>query len=251
LDDCLARLSHSHRFSAERGIGRLAEEVRKGKADWQTLLTLADTHEEIECLSWDGQHLPKAAIEDFLPDLDPSRYDSVDIALHALTKARCLCALRQGPAGVEGLNALIAERLGRGNERHIHGRPILVTRNASALGVYNGDMGILWQEEERLRACFPTEGDGVHRLPLGELPAHETAYALTVHKSQGSEYDRVLLVLPPEPHPLVTVELIYTALTRARSLVRIVATPETWDQGITHRIQRASGLADRLLEQTG
>lgn len=253
LDDSLVRLTWSHRFSAERGIGKLAALVREGEANWDALLTIAEAHEEIEVSTWQGERLSRDTLDDFLDDLNARDHDTVEGALQALGRARVLCALRRGPAGVETLNALVAERLDQPRERHAHGHPVLVTRNAPALGVYNGDMGVLWKEEDetaengfRLRACFPAEGGQVHRLPLAELPEHEPAYALTVHKSQGSEYDRVLLILPPEPHPLVTRELIYTALTRAKTFVRIVAAPESWNAGVERRTRRASGLADRL-----
>ncbi len=253
LDDSLVRLEWSHRFSAAQGIGRLAAGVQDGSADWDGLLEIAGTSREIEVLSWQGERLPATALQGFLEWLDSRAHHRVEDALEGLQRVRVLCALRSGPAGVDGLNRTIAERLGQASERQVHGRPILITRNAHALGIYNGDMGLLWQETEaaptgqaRLRACFPAADGGVRRLPVAELPAHEPAYALTVHKSQGSEYDRVLLVLPPRPHPLVTRELVYTALTRARQEVRILAAPETWNAGIRRRTRRASGLAQRL-----
>ncbi len=253
VDDTLARLHHSHRFSAERGIGRLAAAVQAGEGDWETLQEIAAGHDEVECLEWQGDRLPPAALDGLLEDLDPARHPAVDQALDGLGRARCLCALRSGPSGVEGLNALIAGRLGRPLLPAGHGLPVLVTRNAHALGVFNGDMGVLWQERDgrgvgRLRACFRDPEGEILRLPPAELPGHETAYALTVHKSQGSEYDRVLLVLPPEPHPLVTRELIYTALTRARHRVRVVASRASWEAGVAVRTRRASGLAERLLD---
>ena len=251
LDDTLARLAFSHRFSADRGIGLLARSVRDGTADWAALQRIAAEHEEIECVSWAGTQVPRTALEDLLAALDPDRHETVEAALDALGEARVLCALRGGAAGVDAFNAQIARRLGRDTRGTLHGLPVLVTRNAHTLGVYNGDMGVLWEEPDtqgrrRLRACFPMPPAGVRRIPLAELPEHETAFALTVHKSQGSEYDRILLVLPPEPHPLVTRELIYTALTRARRFVRILATPACWEAGVRQRTRRASGLAVRL-----
>jgi len=253
LDDALWPLRRSHRFAPDRGIGRLAEAVRRGEAPWELVEALAREGGEVECLTWTRHgtgHLggagepPRAAWEDLLEALDPARAPGLEEALAGLDRARCLCALREGPAGVEGLNTLLARALGRPRPQ-AHGQPVLVTRNAHALGVHNGDMGVLWAEGGRLRACFPRE-DGILRLPLGELPAHEPAYALTVHKSQGSEYDRVLLVLPPEPHPLVSRELLYTALTRARRQVRILASPRSWEAGVARPTRRAGGLRQRL-----
>ncbi|RMD78826.1 MAG: exodeoxyribonuclease V subunit alpha, partial [Gammaproteobacteria bacterium] len=220
-----------------------------GEAPWALVEELAGEGEEVACLPWQGGEPPRAAWEDLLEALDPGRAQSPEEAVAGLERARCLCALRQGPAGVEGLNALLAAALGR-PRLHAHGSPVLVTRNAYGLGVHNGDMGVLWAEGERLRACFPRE-QGLLRLPLGELPAHEPAYALTVHKSQGSEYERVLLVLPPEPHPLVTRELLYTALTRARRQVRILASPASWEAGVARPTRRTSGLAWRLERAQG
>ncbi len=245
----LAALRTSHRFRADRGIGQLADALRRGDCDWDRLQAIAAGDEAVRCLRWDGAHLPEGLLADWLEDLDPARADGPEAALARLDRARILCALRQGPAGVAGLNQRLGERLGHPLGRPSHGQPVLVTHNAPDLGVFNGDMGVLWRSGEggRLQAWFPSLDEIPLRLPLQELPEHEPAWALTVHKSQGSEYDRVLLVLPPEPHPLVTRELIYTAVTRARRHVCILAGPAGWNQGVARRAQRASRLRQRLL----
>ncbi|RMG29609.1 MAG: exodeoxyribonuclease V subunit alpha [Gammaproteobacteria bacterium] len=252
-DDALVALTWSHRFPPDRGIGKLAAAVRSGTASWEEVEAIAAQHPEIELLTWQGKRLPPGWLDGFVEPLDNRTCTNLPSALRHLGRARVLCALRSGPAGVETLNQVVAERLAakRGGQPSLHGTPVLVTRNAPALGLYNGDMGVLWAHEtatgeRRVRACFLGPDGEIHCLPRAELPEHEPAYALTVHKSQGSEYDRVLLVLPDTPHPLVTRELLYTALTRARRAVRILAGPETWDAGVNRRTQRASGLTERL-----
>ena len=132
-------------------------------------------------------------------------------------------------------------------DRWYRGRPVLVRANDYQVGLFNGDLGVCWPQEGRLWAFFPDPATGgVRRLPLARLPAHDTAWAMTVHMSQGSEVDLVLLVLPESDHPLVDRELLYTGATRARERVELVATAEVVTAALRRSNRRRSGLVDAL-----
>ncbi|MGD8308509.1 MAG: ATP-binding domain-containing protein, partial [Chromatiales bacterium] len=172
-------------------------------------------------------------------------------ALRVFERARVLAALHRGPFGVETLNASIEARLHdrgliRGGEEY-HGKPVMVTANDYEVGLFNGDIGLLWGDGSAgLRACFLAAGDEVRSLSVRQLPEHSCAFALTVHKSQGSELDEILLVLPAEASPVVSRELIYTAVTRARRKVTVQGERAAFIEGCRGRVQRGSALAERL-----
>jgi len=166
-----------------------------------------------------------------------------------------LCSLRTGPYGVESLNRAIEkilreERLVTGTQTTYAGMPILITQNDYQLRLYNGDIGILLPDpaDGSLLAWFIGEDGGIRRAPPARLPEYEPAFVMTVHKSQGSEFDNVLLILPDKESPVLTRELIYTGLTRARSRVEVWFQESVLRAAIARTIQRGSGLRDRLCE---
>jgi exodeoxyribonuclease V alpha subunit len=123
----------------------------------------------------------------------------------------------------------------------------MVTRNDYGIRIFNGDNGIIFQGPDGiLQACFAGTEAATRSFVPARLPEHETAYALTVHKSQGSEFDEVLIVLPDKPSPLLTRELLYTAITRARSKVTLWAGEEVFKAAVARCIRRTSGLRDAL-----
>ena len=129
------------------------------------------------------------------------------------------------------------------------GRPVMVVRNDYNLHLYNGDIGIAVDDPQRpgrLQVCFLSADGALRRLAPARLPPHETVYAMTVHKSQGSEFDRVLLVLPDEDNPLLTRELVYTGITRARAGFRLRAPAALLAQAVGRRLARVSGLRHAL-----
>lgn len=172
----------------------------------------------------------------------------------AFAAYRLLTPLRQGPLGVAALNAEIEKRLvvlGAIPPRsHWYaGKPVMVAANDYALRLFNGDIGICVHDRSsgELRIAFPSEEPGgVRLIAPARLPAHETAWAMTVHKSQGSEFDHAALVLPEEQNELLTRELIYTAVTRARRRVTLYAGEAVLRAGSLRRIVRHSGLVGRL-----
>jgi exodeoxyribonuclease V alpha subunit len=171
--------------------------------------------------------------------------------LDALGTFRLLCAHRHGAFGVERLGhaveRILARRAGlRPDETFYDGRPIMVTTNDYQLDLYNGDVGVVHEGADgRRRAWFPSP-TGLRALSPARLPAHETVFAMTVHKSQGSEFDRVVLLVPPAVSPILTRELLYTAITRARTQVLVFGDPRVLPRAIARRIDRASGLREAL-----
>ena len=180
-------------------------------------------------------------------------------AMQRFAAFRVLCAVRDGPWGATAVNALVERALARAGllapgPGHYPGRPVLVTQNDHALGLYNGDVGLLLPDAEAggaLRACFVLPGGRVRRILPSRLPAQETCFAMTVHKSQGSEFDRVVVVLPARDSPVVTRELVYTAVTRARRSVAIWAPRDVLATAIGRRVVRSSGLRDALWQPIG
>jgi exodeoxyribonuclease V alpha subunit len=169
---------------------------------------------------------------------------------------RILCALREGPYGVAAINfftekILKEEKLIKPEGKWYAGRPVLITRNDYQLRLFNGDVGIVLRDPEANNDLrfFSIAADGTLRKfhPL-RLPDHETVYAMTIHKSQGSEFDRVHLFLPDRESPVLTRELLYTGITRARKSVNIWGNEDVFRVAVSRRNERSSGLRDALWE---
>jgi exodeoxyribonuclease V alpha subunit len=175
-------------------------------------------------------------------------------ALESFDRFRILCALRQGPYGIQAVNATVERILNEsGLIKHqtqwYQGRPVLITENDYTLRLFNGDVGIIlrdWETENELRAFFPAPEGTLRKLPPLRLPKHETAFAMTVHRSQGSEFDKVLLILPERDSLVLTRELIYTAITRARKQMEVWGKENLFLNAVARRIERSSGLRDAL-----
>lgn len=254
--DCIVQLTRSYRYGPESGIGVLARAINAGDAETALrILESADYPDvvRIEPLQSEdlSQSLRTAAVRGFAPYL---KTHEPLAQLQALGKFRVLCAHRRGPTGVDRVNQQIEEALAdteliRRNSATYAGRPVMVTRNDYQIELFNGDVGIIVDDPERaggkLTLFYGTQ-DTVRRLSPSRLPPHETVYAMSVHKSQGSEFDEVAVLLPQQASPVVSRELLYTAVTRARHSVTVYATRGVIEHAITHRIERASGLRDRL-----
>jgi len=251
LADHVVTLQTSHRFRADSPIGRLAAAVNEGDAD--TVLRIAGgSAPAINLIDEVG-----AARLDALIDEAARRFgalvkarDAAE-ALESLQERCLLCAVRRGPAGSDTVNRRITERLAvvhglDPSRRWYHGRPVMVTRNDYRAGLYNGDVGVcLAQDDGHFRVWFHTE-DGVVPFLPSALPEHETVYAMTVHKSQGSEFRHVTLVLPPEDSPVLSRELVYTGITRARESVTLFGRQDLLRTAVERHIRRHSGLGERL-----
>lgn len=245
-------LQASHRFRAEDGIGQLAQAIRT--ADTARLLAvLADA--AYPTVTWeDGATALTASrvLAGWAGYVQAVQAGEVAACLRALNAFRLLTPLRQGPLGVANLNAWVDGIMQRQLPRHPQaappwyvGRPVLVTQNDYRLNLFNGDIGIaLPHGQDGLRVFFPDGAGGQYRaIAPARLPAHETAWAMTVHKSQGSEFEDVLLVLPEDADlPLLGRELVYTAVTRAKRGVHVLASATV----LTQALQRTSPPVSRL-----
>jgi exodeoxyribonuclease V alpha subunit len=260
LRDAVVTLEKNYRFSEESRIHHLCGAVRRGEADKAVRILRAESHPDL--LSFEPNEPRELAARFSATILRGFSACAAEkqpaAALTALKNFRVLSALRRGPFGVEGLNRKIenilrdAELLRRPATANYAGKPVLITQNDHQLQLYNGDVGILLPDFEakenpdQLWAWFIGKENTLRRFAPARLPQHEAAYAMTVHKSQGSEFDRVLFILPDEDTPVLSRELIYTGLTRARSQVELWWTEAVFETAVTRRAERNSGLRDLL-----
>ena len=250
---CHVALSGSHRFGARSGIGALARAIATNDAD-AALAVPAVAGPEVQWVGGNTQGtLVEHACDAFAPLLeagDPAA------ALAAARGFRVLTALRHGPWGCLAINRAIEARLKRTHALRVdgewwQGRLVLVVANRPELGIFNGDTGVVWSDAGNQPRVWFEGGDGVPRaIPPAALPPHEGAFALTVHKAQGSEFDDIALVTGPDS-AVLTRELLYTGVTRTRSGLTFYADAETLRAGIARRTLRMTGLADRLREAAG
>jgi len=275
LADAVVWLTESHRFRADSGIGRLAADIRAGRGD-AALDWLRTAEDASACWIEDaGAQLGTVAQARVEAGFAPyvallreglgartagSAQGTVDVAAatRAFERFRVLVAVREGGRGLAALNAHLEAHLraARGLPpersavaRWYPGRPVIVLANDYRLGLFNGDIGLCLPDGQgELRVFFAAADGGFRAIPPLRLPAHDTAFALTVHKSQGSEFDEVLLVLPAEPVRVLTRELIYTGVTRAAKRVTVAGAGDVFAAGCAARTLRASGLRDRMRE---
>ncbi len=261
---CLVQLRKSYRFDPKGGIARVSQAVNAGAG--KAALNILQSEESPE-IRWhplpDAHHLAAALRAELIQGYQAylQALDQPQTLFSLFDRFRILCALRQGPYGVAQINAhaeaiLKAKGLIAPQGEWYAGRPVLITENAYSLQLFNGDVGIALPDPkathsdplraQALRVCFPAAGGTVRYIHPLRLPAHETVYAMTVHKSQGSEFDRVVLILPDGDARVLTRELIYTGITRAVYHTRIWGNETVFCRAVARRIQRSSGLRDAL-----
>ncbi|MDQ6642561.1 MAG: exodeoxyribonuclease V subunit alpha, partial [Actinomycetota bacterium] len=255
-DSPVAALVTSHRFGG--GIAELAQALREDDAD--RAIEVLRSGGDVELVD----PADETAMRAFRTSVTDAAYDVLRAAedgdaagaVAALDRHRLLCAHREGPFGVGGWNRqverMVAERTGVTHyEEWYAGRPVLITANDYAQGLYNGDVGVTVRLGDdarpsgRLRVVVPG-ADGLKEFATTRLADVQTVYAMTVHKSQGSQALEVSVVMPPEDSRLLTHELFYTAVTRAQEKVRVIGTEESVRAAVGRKVQRASGLARRL-----
>ena len=256
IHDCFCLLQKSYRFDATSGIGQLAAavnggKVRNTKAVWESGFHDIRRHP----LNDSGyQTMLQLCVDQYRPYLQAIK-DGLPArtVLATFNQFRLLCALREGAYGVEGLNLEIRSALARHRliERETlwyPGRPVLITQNDHGLGLYNGDIGItLAGADDRLRVVFQLPDGSLKELLPSRLPAHETVYAMTIHKSQGSEFAHTAMILPDKINPVLTRELVYTGITRAKRMLELFTTDAVFNQSVARQTHRSSGLKERLL----
>jgi len=247
LTDHAVELKKSWRFGPHSGIAALSALIRDGQAQAAGEL-LEEGRTDLEMRPCAGQPNLAAALKPLLREAfkglggttDPKRAFEIFGAL------RLLSPVRKGPYGTEALNRLAAENLaGRDAEAWYPGRPVMILENDYNLGLFNGDVGIALPMDGTLRVFFPA-AQGFTSFAPARLPRFETCYAMTVHKSQGSEFGHTVLVLPEEPCPVLGRELLYTALTRAKRRFTLLGTAEQVRDAIESPARRDSGLGEML-----
>ncbi|MEP7383315.1 MAG: exodeoxyribonuclease V subunit alpha [Gemmatimonadota bacterium] len=253
LFDSVTWLETSWRFQDHPAIGTLARAILAGDGD--AVLAVCADPEMAEVALRPNAPTTEALLEPVLPSLErcltaTSPYDLLD----ALDAIRILAPEREGRMGVYSINASVERWLARQGhavqEHWYHRRPVLVTANDYTTGVYNGDVGVVWRDgaSGRVAVHFRTNDGTIRAIAPSRLPLVETAWAMTVHKAQGSEFDNVLVVVPEGESRVMSRELLYTAVTRARRGVTIVGSAATIRQAVTRRTARTSGLEARLEE---
>jgi exodeoxyribonuclease V alpha subunit len=268
LADCVVWLERNYRFGLDSPIGRLSLAIRSGSASEALEVLRLDPAEACAAALHEDTHatLTERTVArlaaGFAPYADALAstlaMDTPDPLplFDALNQFRILCATRSGPRGVDQVNAAMAAQVRRAagvtlavGAHWFAGRAIMVTRNDYALGLFNGDIGIaLPGAGGALRVYFRTGDGGLRAVSPAALPPHDTAFALTVHKSQGSEFEHAVLMLPSVFSRVLSRELVYTAITRARVRVEVVGARAVLAQAIATPTQRDSGLAARIAE---
>jgi len=254
IRDAIVLLRKSYRFGEGSGIGRLASLVNRGDGPAAVDLLTGGRCPDVTWRPVETRRALAEALERIAADAFPGAAGGPEAVLGALSRVRLLCAHRSGPFGVDAVNGLVEARLRAagliaGAPPWYRGRPALVTCNDYHLQLFNGDVGVALPDPEAdgaLRVFFTAPGGTLRRVPPARLPLHETAYATTVHKSQGTEADRVILILPNDVSPVLTRELLYTGITRARVRAEAWGTPAVFEAAVAHRIVRSSGLRDAL-----
>jgi exodeoxyribonuclease V alpha subunit len=255
IRDCIVQLQKNYRFGQGSGIGLVSNAVNKGDGDLAMKILKDGRYGDIE---WKELPQPNAmphAVRDIIDEYGKylREKDPVEI-FRIFEDFRILCALREGPHGVGAINLLIEkilkkEGLIKSGDRWYRGRPVLITVNDYNLRLFNGDIGITLPDPDiknNLRVFFPSADGTLRKFHPFRLPEHETVYAMTVHKSQGSEFGKVVLLLPDRESPVLTRELIYTGITRAKQGVQIWGVERVFCDALSRCIKRSSGLRDAL-----
>jgi exodeoxyribonuclease V alpha subunit len=259
VGDGIVVLQRVHRFGV--GIAALADAVRRGDAD-ETIDALSGHPDEVTWIPLDLANpgagsspgrvtlaaVRTAAVAAGTAISEASRSGDARAALDALGQFRMLCAHRRGPYGVatwspqvEAWLAAAVPGFAASGAWYV-GRPLLVTENDYTLGLYNGDTGVVVATgPERLAAVFERRGEILEFSPA-RLSAVETVHVMTIHKSQGSQFDTVAALLPDPDSPILTRELLYTAITRARRRLLLVGSEEAVKAAVTRPVARSSGL---------
>ena len=256
LNDGCVHLTRSRRYAEDSGIAKVARAVNAGDA----ATAMAAATGDVRMFPAVGTGLPEALRTQIMSAFMGIASATPVERLALLSNFKILCAHRRGPSGADVVNPqvealLAAHSVIRPDQLWYDGRPILITANDPVLELYNGDVGVICVDAEKgvpLAHFASLQGAGITRsFAPARLPLHETVFAMTVHKSQGSEFDHVALLFPPAVSHVLTRELVYTAITRAKRAVDIYASAEVFAASIVRHVERASGLNEALRAEPG
>jgi exodeoxyribonuclease V alpha subunit len=254
LKHSCVQLTESQRFGSDSGIGQLASAMCDGNIE-KTNQVLKRGLADVQYRPLEApESLAQKLFQAYLPLVEALKTQQpITDILKAFDQYRVLCALREGNYGVFSINQRLSVLLQRAlllpedsSNVWFHGRPVMVTQNDYTLGVFNGDIGITLEESDGFYVYFPARDGDPMRVSAARLAHGETALALTIHKSQGSEFKQVAVVLPKEDTAILTRELLYTGITRAKSVVSIWGLSSLIDKAVQRKTQRASGLQAKL-----
>jgi exodeoxyribonuclease V alpha subunit len=256
LQNRIVLLEKNYRFGEDSGIRALAQAVKQGQGEKALQILQSQNYPDV---SWHSinpsNYLPSDLLEQIVVHFSACLENQSPVKiLQQFDKFKVLSATRHGRYGIIQVNRQIETELSKKGLiqigiRWYHGRPIMITRNDYRLSLFNGDVGIILGNMagyQKLQAFFPSNEGQFRTLMPYRLPEHETVYAMTIHKSQGSEFDNVLMLLPDQISPLLTRELIYTGITRARQSVKIWGNEQIFLTACSEKIRRSSGLRDQL-----
>lgn len=278
LKDHLAELTISHRFTSDSNVGLLAQAIKTARTPFDTQAFIDRFKaarigkDQVSIHIYRGNNYVDRSISKWVQPHLKAYLKALDLFLkgrHSLLAAdalldrlwkeaesfRILCAVREGANGVNAVNDLIEDAVrehvgANANAIFYSGRLVIIRKNTPTLDIYNGDVGIVIPQTDDDTRFDLYIGDRKKRIPVGLLPEHDTAFAMTIHQSQGSQFEHVAVLLPmTEDNPLATRELFYTGVTRAQKEAAVFASKQSLEVSAVRNTERASGLADRLLQK--
>jgi len=246
IEKHIIHLKHSYRFDPQSAIGRLSSTVLSGNGSGAVEILQDDGQDEVLLVEPQSRSGPKREIERVFARQFGGfiKEDDTEKRLAFFDTFRILCAHRKGLFGAVKVNRFVEEILGLTDGRGwFPGTPLMILRNDKLLNLHNGDIGIV----KKTGAVQFKGGDGLIRMiSPSNLPQHEPVFAMTVHKSQGSEFENIVVILPENRSPIITRELLYTALTRARKKLTVIGSPDLIIEAVSSPVIRASGLKERI-----
>jgi exodeoxyribonuclease V alpha subunit len=256
LAAAIVLLERNHRYGPDSEIAALADAIRRGDGDGAVDILRNHRSEELTWVEDDDQaaiaRLHEEAAASAIEVVRAAQGRDAEAGLRLAFELKVLCATRFGPLGVfawsariEALTARALPDAGIGRRSYV-GRPVIVTRNDYFNRVFNGDVGLVVAGTTGPVAVFEDPSSGLRELAMSQLGDVDTWWATTIHKSQGSEFERVIVTLPRPPSPILTRELLYTAVTRAKRQVILVAAEESLRAAMRRPVARASGLREKL-----
>ncbi len=254
LKNNIVHLTKSHRFNAEEGIGKISHLVldEKGTSSYETLISGNSNQ-----ISWkelpDALSLKQFIQQNIIQEIkEYLLFQTIDDAFKKFKSFIILTALKRRIFGSDNINRLIEELLVESgsippDNEWYHGKPILITRNDYSMMLFNGDLGIchMDHDDNKVRVYFESD-NGYRKISPSRLPNYESVYAMTIHKSQGSEFEKVLLVLPDKDTEILSKELIYTGITRTKRELEIWGKKDVFIKAVQRSVKRSSGLIDGL-----